>query len=247
MTASGTTRLLFALASMAGIAGHAPAQPVTITFSAQEPGSVLGLADGSGELPVESLVRVGYFSIPHDQVLARLDTPSLLEPSFTQLASTRIGYFGGFTGLDNNGAVFENYEEPGGPNREGPGLFAHSLTYDPEAMGLRATQFYLWVVDTPVFEDATEFGLFSHSGWTSSPNTPGESIYEVNQVNPFDPMDLLHADRGPELSSIAGFGPLNKLRAIEGMPVPEPALPALLLAAAAWIGWQRRRSGSLLS
>ncbi|MFN0128731.1 MAG: PEP-CTERM sorting domain-containing protein [Verrucomicrobiales bacterium] len=235
----GLIRFTLALAGLAGATGLTQGQPVTVTFSAQEIGSALGVAEGT-ELPAESLVRFGYFSISFEQVVAGLGTPSLLEDSFIELASTRIGYFGGSTVLDGTGQVLDNFEDPSSPFEEAPGLFGHSLTYDPEAMSLLEARFYLWVVDTPELANASQFGLFSDSGWLT-PNTPGEAIYDLSQVDPNDPADLFHADRGLETSSIGGFGPLNKLRPIEGVPVPEPGLPALLLlATAAAAGWRRR-------
>lgn len=238
MTRLGLIRFTLALAGLAGSADFARGQPVTVTFSAQGFGSALGLVEGT-ELPAESLVRFGYFSIPFEQVVAGLGVPSLLDDSFVELASTRVGYFGGYTILDGTGAVFDHSEDPSSPYEEAPGLFGHSLTYDPEAMNLLAARFYLWVVDTPELANANQFGLFSDSGWLT-PNTPGEAVYDVSQVDPNDPADLFHADRGPETSPVV-LGPLNKLRPIEGVPVPEPGLPALLvLATAAAAGWRRR-------
>lgn len=229
------------MALLWGAAAHTLAQPVTITFAAQQYASALGAADG-GELPAESLIRFGYFSLPFEDVVAGIGNPSLLESSFIQLAATRVGYFGGSTVLDETGAVVSQ-QEAASPYEEAPGLFGHSLTYDPAAMNLMTTRYFLWVVDTPAADGATEFGLFSDADWTSP--TFGEATYDVSTVDPNNPSDVYEADRGPEISSVPGFGPLNKLRSIEGIPVPEPQLPALVLAAASVLGWRRRRTHPL--
>ena len=226
------------LLALVCVAPPAPAQPVTLTFAAQQYGSALGQSDGS-ELPAESLVRFGYFTVPFEQVMAGLGNPSLLESSFIQLAQTRVGYFGGTTVLDATGAVVSN-QEPASPYEEAPGLFGHTLTYDPAAMGLIEARYYLWVIDAPDTASATEFGLFSDADWRT-PGFPDSPTYDTATVDPANPLDLYAADRGPEISSVPGFGPLNKLRPIEGIPVPEPHLPALVLAAAGFLGWRRRR------
>ena len=236
-------RSFLGLVLCCGAAIPLAAEPVTITFSAQQPGSGLAHADGI-ELPAESSVRFGYFSIPFEQVVAGIGTPSLLESSFIELAATRIGYFGGSTVLDESGNVFSNSEPPS-PWEGAPGLFGHTLTYDPAAMGLMATRYFLWVSDTPDAGSATEFGLFSDADWTSP--AFGEATYDVSTVNPANPLDLYAADRGPEVSTIPAFGALNKLRTIEGIPVPEPHLPALLLLAGGLLGCRRRRANSLES
>jgi hypothetical protein len=233
-----STRALLGLALLAAAPDPGAAQPVTITFAAQQYGSALGNAEG-GELAAESLIRFGYFSIPLSEVVAGLETPGLLESSFIQLAATRVGYFGGTTILDATGAVISN-QEPSSPYEEAPGLFGHTLTYDPEAMGLMAARYFLWVVDTPDAGNANQYSLFSDDAWIS-PSTIGEVVYDVSTTDPNDPDDVYHADRGPELSSVPGFGPLNKLRAIEGIPAPEPGLPALLLTATGLLVWRRRR------
>lgn len=231
-------RSLLGLVLCCAAAAPLTAEPVTITFSAQQPGSGLAHADGT-ELPAESSVRFGYFSVPFEQVVAGVGTPSLLESSFIQLAATRIGYFGGSTVLDESGNVFENSEPPS-PWEGAPGLFGHTLTYDPAAMGLMATRYFLWVTDTADASGATEFALFSDADWTSP--AFGEATYDVSTVNPVNPLDLYAADRGPEISSVPGFGALNKLRTIEGIPVPEPELPVLMLAAAGLLAVRRRRA-----
>jgi hypothetical protein len=231
------------LAWAAATAPPAVALPVTITFSAQNYGSGMGGSNGL-ELPAESLVRFGYFTIPTEQVVAGVGTPSLLDASFIELAKTRIGYFEGSTVLDETGAIL-SHTESNSPYEEGPGLFGHSVTYDPEALDLLATRFFLWIVDSPELDTATEFGLFSDPAWLS-PNTPGgDTVYDMSSVDPQNAQHVYHGDRGPEISALPGLGPLNKLRPISGIPAPEPHLPALLLLAAATLGWRRRRSHPL--
>jgi hypothetical protein len=237
MKSTRTLPFLFGMALLGIVGRPAGAQPVTLTFGAQQYGSGIGTVEG-GDLPTESLVRFGYFSLSVEQVVAGLGAPALLEQSFIELASTRIGYFGGETILDGTGAVI-SHTLPPSPYEDAPGLFGHTLSYDPEAMGLMATRYFLWVVDTQDAEDASYFGLFSDNAWVS-PGF-GEATYDVSTTDPDDPDDVYHADRGPELSSVPGFGPLNKLRAIEGIPAPEPGLPALLLTAAGLLTWRRRR------
>jgi hypothetical protein len=241
MTLLCKSRVLLGLALLGAAITGAHAQPVTITFGAQQYGSALGQADGS-ELPPESLVRFGYFSIPLDQVAAEAGNPSLLDSSFIELAATRIGYFGGFTLLDATGEVVD-VQEASSPYDEAPGLFGHTLTYDPEAMGLMATRYFLWVVDAPELSGATQSGLFSDADWLSP--SFGEATYDVTTVDPLNPQDFFGADRGPEQSSIPGFGPMNKLRPLNATPVPEPQLALLLVSAATALGLRRRRGHSL--
>ena len=244
MNVSHSIHPLLALAVLAGIAATpVAAQPVTITFAAQQYGSALGKADG-GELPAESLIRFGYFSMPFEEVVAGVGNPTLLESSFIQLAATRVGYFGGSTVLDESGAVVSQ-QEASSPYDEAPGLFGHTLTYDPVAMGLMTTRYFLWVIDSEDGGDANEYALFSDADWTAP--TLGEATYDVSTVDPAEASDVYAADRGPEISSVPGFGPLNKLRPIQGIPAPEPHLPALLLLAAGALGWRRRRSHPLES
>lgn len=219
--------------------GHAG--PVTLTFGSQLTGAALGQANGT-ELPAESLIRFGYFTIPLEQVAAGLNDLSLLNSNFIQLAATRIGYFGGSTVLDDTGSVV-SVEETNSPYEAYPGLFGHTLSYDPEALGLMAMRYYLWVVDAPELSGATQHGLFSDADWVS-PSFSTET-YDVSTVSPVDPMDLFAADRGPELSSVQDMGPLNKLRLLDLTPVPEPQLPLLLLTAATALGLRRRRAHSL--
>ena len=218
---------------------HLEAGPVTISFGAQQYGSAIGLADGT-ELPVESLVRFGYFNIPLEQVAARGGNFSLLNDSFIELASTRIGYFGGTTQLDDSGQIAQ-VNEAASPYEEAAGLFGHTVTYDPDLLGLQATRHYLWIMDAPTAAGATQYGLFSDADWIAP--TFGEAIYDVSTVDPLATQDLYFADRGPEQSSIAGFGPLNKLRQVNATlsPVPEPSLTLLVLAATTVLGLRRRR------
>jgi hypothetical protein len=237
MTLPCKTLSILALALLGAARPAAQAQPVTITFGAQQIGSALGLEDGSA-LPQESLIRFGYFSIPLEQVAAGAGNPSLLDSAFIELAATRIGYFGGYTILDQSGNVVDG-QEAHSPYDEAPGLFGHTLTYDPEAMGLMATRYFLWVVDAPELSGATQSGLFSDADWLSP--SFGEATFDVSTVDPLNPADVFAADRGPEQSSIPGFGPVNKLRPLNTTPVPEPHLAFLLLAATATFGLRRRR------
>lgn len=244
MKLPATTSALGGLLGLLAAAVTAHSQPVTLTFAAQQFGSGLGRSNGT-EIPAESLIRFGYFTIPFEQVVAGVGNPSLLESSFIQLAQTRVGYFGGFTVLDETGAVVDN-DEPSSPYDEAPGLFGHTLTYDPAALGLMAARYYLWVVDAPDTASATEFGLFSDAGW-QSPVFPDSPTFDVATVDPSNPSDLYHGDRGPEQSAVPGFGSLNKLRPIENIPVPEPQLPVLVLAGAGLLVSRRRRAHPLES
>ena len=96
-------------------------------------------------------------------------------------------------------------------------------------------------MDAPTAAGATQHGLFSDADWIAP--TFGEAIYDVSTVDPLATQDVYFADRGPEQSSIAGFGPLNKLRQVNATlsPVPEPSLTLLVLAATTVLGLRRRR------
>ncbi len=206
------TKLMACTAGLWLTASASQAGPFTVTFSAQNNGSPLGLSNGT-DLPTGSLVRFGYFTIPLNDVLAKFDQISLLNGCFVELAYTQIGMFGGSTSLNNDFSVASRSDGLSTPGAVG--VFAHNVTFDAQAMNLiGTTNFWIWAFNTDSINTATEHGMFSADSWTTS--SFGTAVFDVGDTSPSDPTDIYQATKGPEQSSLE-LGTLNKL-----IPVPEP-------------------------
>lgn len=224
--------LCVAVSVLSTLPAGAGSVSVTVTFGAQEMGSPLGLFDGT-DLPTGNLVRFGYFTLTNSEVEANSGDLPLLNAAFQELAFTNVGYFGGSTVLDDTGAVTSH--DDGLFYNVAVGLFAHDLTFAPEALGLLNTQYFMWAFNSPDINTATENAIFSDDGW----KTPafGSTVFDIRTVDPLSDSDVYLAVRGPE-DSVLGLGDLNKLQPVT--PVPEPQGALLVAAGLAWILTRRR-------
>lgn len=176
------------------------AGPVTLTWSAQEAGSALCLANGS-PLAVGQTIRLGYFDLSSDEVRNQFTEPSLLASHFTLLAEAIIGSFEtqtfvGYPALSTAGLSFP----------EATGCFAASVVLTPavDVSGLQGQRCYVWAMNGSTVETSTEHGIFSDASWALDLNGFGAMQWDLSQVSAFDPGDVLLGHRGPQISAQAG-------------------------------------------
>ncbi|MEZ5327819.1 MAG: PEP-CTERM sorting domain-containing protein [Verrucomicrobiales bacterium] len=211
----------------------ADAEVITVTFSAQNPGSALGNSSGSS-LPSGSLVRLGYFDLNDPSVLDSQRDIGLLDEFFTVVAEVMVGFFGGETILEDDLSV-RSYT-PGDEFSQGAGGFAHSVTFDPVPLERDGDQLVLWAFNSDAIATATEFGIFSDDEWvTPASLTMGLDLSSVDPA-----ADIYIAKKGPELSQELG-GEFNKLVIAGGNAVPEPSAGLLVVLGLSALTLRRRR------
>lgn len=213
-------------------AAKSTAAPASIVFSAQEGVSALANSDGSN-LADGSLLRFGWFDFTPSLVAANFGNVTMLNAHFHELGHGQAGFWEGYTSLNSSGAVVGRSDGWDGNVRS---FFTHQVNMDPSALGLSSQQFYIWVLNSPSLNTATEQALFSDNSWIAP--SFGSATFELGLANPTDISDVYLATRGPD-----GFGgdpgmPLNHLIVI---PVPEPAAPILLSLAFLFSLTHRRR------
>ena len=209
----------------------AGADLITVTFSAQDGGGGLGTSSGA-DLPTGSLVRLGYFDLSDQSIIDMQGDIGLLDEFFTLIAEATVGFFGGETELDEEGAVTSFNE---GANRSADGAFAHQVTFDAVPLGRDGQRLVMWAFNSDAITTATEFGIFADNDWvTPTLLTLGTDLSTVDPAK-----DLYVGEKGPEVSGTVG-GELNKLIPIGGV-VPEPSAAVLTLMGLAALAFCRRR------
>ena len=193
-------RFIFIVLGMAMGAASATPGPFTLTWSAQESGSALCLANGT-PLAVGQKVRLGYFDISQEEVQSNFTQPMMLAAHFHSLAETDIGSFEsqtfvGFPELSTSGVNFP----------EAFGSFASSIIFAPstESTEMDGQRCYVWAMDSATVEASNEHGIFSHDSWVLELNTFGSSQWDLGQVTSTNPADILLGSRGPQVSLEVG-------------------------------------------
>ncbi len=144
------------------------AAPLTITWGAQNAGGALGTAGGQ-ELAAGSLVRLGVFDMPAEQVADLAWNPSALDAHFTELARATIGDFGG-----------ESFPVSG--------AFAAVSPLESTELPLKLSEqpLCIWATNSSDLNSASEIGIFSDPSWTLSLGQFGALSWDLSQVNATD-------------------------------------------------------------
>lgn len=191
--------LVILLGLCMGVASANPS-PFTLTWSAQESGSALCLADGT-PLASGQKVRLGYFDISPQEIQVHFTQPAFLASHFHMLAEAEIGSFEsqtfvGFPELSSSGVSFP----------QAVGSFASSIVFTPstESTEMDGQRCYVWAMDAGTPEASIQHGLFSHASWVLNLNTFGSSQWDLSQVSATNPDDVLLGSRGPQISAEVG-------------------------------------------
>ena len=195
------------LGSVALVAG-----PVTLTWSAQEAGSALCLADGT-PLASGQKVRLGYFDVSPEEVRGHFMEVAYLQAHFTELAATTTGQFEGqtFVGAPELSTAGVGLPEAGA-------CFAGSVTFTPvvNLASVDGRRCYMWAMNGPNLEQATQYGIFSSRNWVLHASGFGATQWDLSQVSATDPADVLLGRRGPQTSLLVG-GPVLRLANVSQM------------------------------
>jgi len=182
-----------------GLASANPS-PFTLTWSAQESGSALCLADGT-PLASGQKVRLGYFDISPQEIQSHFTQPAFLAAHFHMLAEAEIGSFEsqtfvGFPELSTSGVRFP----------QAVSSFASSIVFtpSPESTEMDGKRCYVWAMDAATAETSVQHGIFSHSFWVLNLNTFGTGQWDLSQVAATNPDDVLLGSRGPQISAEVG-------------------------------------------
>lgn len=195
-----------ALSALAITAAHG--SPHTVTWSAQNPGAALGDPQGD-ELAPGSVVRLGYFGISPEEVVATFNDIDYLDSQFTEVGREQIGNFGGI--------VYGQNVETVGSKFDVAGAFAQTITLESEDIPSGA-RFYIWVSNAGESLEATAQGIFSSADWVLSSEQVAALQWGIENVDQSSDANVYLADSGPETSFTVG-GTLNKLRRIDTTPV----------------------------
>lgn len=176
------------------------AGPVTLTWSAQEPGSALCQANGI-PLNSNSIVRLGYFDISPEQIRELFAEPIQLDAHFTTLASSTITAFGG---VEHHGLPL--LTTPGTIHPEASGCFAANLVLSPvPGSSLPDGQrCYIWVMNNALVASATEHAILSDHTWILDSSGFGPQAWDLSQATSGDSSDLVLGHRGPQISPLVG-------------------------------------------
>ncbi len=187
------------LASLAA-ANFALAGPVTLSWSAQDPGAGLCLTNGS-PLAIGSTVRLGYFDLAAGELDARFADPVDLASHFTVLATTTVGSFAGQSFLEA-----PDLNQSGTTLAEAPGCFAANLNFTPAAnpAALDGKRCYIWAMNAATVPAASYHGIYSHHAWIINAGGFGNIQWDLSQVSVSDPRDLILGHRGPQVSPVVG-------------------------------------------
>ena len=188
-----------------GGASAAPG-PLTLTWSAQESGSALCLAEGT-PLAVGQKVRLGYFDISQEEIQSNFTHPLMLAAHFHSLAETEIGSFESHTYVGIPELATGGISFP-----VAVGSFASRVIFTPstESTEMDGQRCYVWAMDAATVEASSQHGIFSHLSWILDLNTFGSLQWDLSQVSATDPGDILLGSRGPQVSIEVG-GPVLRL------------------------------------